>query len=256
VAAAPEPAAPLGDAQTEGKRQLLADGGFFDIDDLHECEQKGWTPWVPPPREDREAEKSHAKGYRREDFPYDAEKDHYRCPQGAELTRHSDYRSKGGSLYFTYYNSGACRKCPVRADCTQTRAGYRKIHRHQHQETVERMRQRQAADPKRYLRRAATVEHPFGSMMFWNEGRALLCRGAQLAGAEFALSALAYNLKRAVQEVGVERLVEALRRISWRIFPTCRVVRLLQVVLWTRATMKILFKGNFEDQAMRLQTDR
>ena len=61
---------------------------------------------------------------------------------------------------------------------------------------MERMRRRMAAEPERYRKRAATVEHPFGSMMFYNEGRNLLCRGLESALAEFTLSALAYNMKR------------------------------------------------------------
>ena len=72
------------------------------------------------------------------------------------------------------------------------------------------MRERMDKKPEMYKNRAATVEHPFGSMMFWNEGRNLLCKGLEMANAEFSLSALAYNFKRTLNVVGINALLEAI----------------------------------------------
>jgi transposase len=188
-------------------RRLLADGGYFQINDLAACESRGWAVYVPPYPQ----RKTQAGKYPVSDFVYEEGGDCYRCPAGKLLKRHSDYH-KNGVTSQTYYNSGACRECPRKEQCTGS--AYRKIHRHENQATVDRMRERLAANPKIYRNRAGSVEHPFGSMMFWNEGRNLLCRGLELANAELSLSALAYNLKRAVKVVGVRELVKAMGRKS------------------------------------------
>lgn len=185
-------------------RRVLADGGFFNINDLAKCEQAGYEPWVPAYPQRKPSAK--AGLYPTAQFDYQAESDSYLCPQGQLLAPHASYRH-GQSVFQTYYNTAACRNCPVRASCTK--GAYRKIHRHENQHVVDRMRKRMEADPQCYRRRAATVEHPFGSMMFYNEGRHLLCRGLESAKAEFTLSALAYNIKRALKVVGVRRLMEA-----------------------------------------------
>jgi len=143
--------------------RVLADSGYFEIADLAKCEERGWEVYVAVP------EKGHAKShqlYSIRDFHHDPETDSYQCPQAQKLTRHGDY-TKDGVTYFTYYNTEACRACPVRAECT--RGKHRKIHRHSREDVVERIRQRTTANPEVYPRRQATVEHPFGSMMFWNQ---------------------------------------------------------------------------------------
>lgn len=186
--------------------RVLGDCGYFQINDLVECEKQGWEPYVAIPH------KGHAKTkglHPQSSFHYEASGDFYRCPEGKELARHDDY-IKDGATYQTYYNTAACRQCPARALCTKGR--YRKIHRHAAQDTVDRMHARMKANPEVYKRRGATVEHPFGSMMFWNESRNLLCRGKEKANTEFSLSALAYNIKRAVTVVGMKALLEELRR--------------------------------------------
>ena len=198
------PARPEAESAPEGKApRLLADGGYFQIDDLAKCEEQGWEVFVPPypERKDREGM------YPVTAFTYDSENDSYRCPAGKTLTRHSNYVKKSAT-YWTYYDTQACRNCPFKDKCTK--GAYRKIHRHEDEPTVARMRKRLSASPEVYPRRAALVEHPLGSMMFWNEGRNLLCRGRELANAEFSLSALAYNFKRALNVVGVRNLLAAM----------------------------------------------
>tara|TARA_R110002096_G_C14573064_1_gene720749 strand:+ start:61 stop:1683 length:1623 start_codon:yes stop_codon:yes gene_type:complete len=194
------------DDKDQKQRRVLADGGYFSINDLADCEAKGWAPYVPTYPQRRSQSK--AGLYATEQFIYDPETDSYHCPASKELERRGQYRA-GEATYQTYYAIKACRECPMKERCTQ--ASYRKIHRHESQATVERMRERQAKDPEAHRRRASLVEHPFGSMMYWNQGRDLLCRGKQSAQAEFTLSALAYNLKRAVKVVGVAKLIEAIK---------------------------------------------
>jgi transposase len=55
-------------------------------------------------------------------------------------------------------------------------------------------------------RRRETVEHPFGSIKQWMYQAAFLMRGLERVRAEFSLTALAYNLRRAINILGVEAL--------------------------------------------------
>ena len=77
------------------------------------------------------------------------------------------------------------------------------------------MAARLAANPQMTRLRRNTVEHPFGTIKHaMNQGHFLM-KGLRQGRAEFSLSALAYNLLRVMNIVGVKALVEALRR-RWR----------------------------------------
>ena len=58
--------------------------------------------------------------------------------------------------------------------------------------------------------RKTLVEHPFGTVK-WSYGfHYVLCKGKEKAAAELGLGFLAYNLTRAINMVGVKRLIEAI----------------------------------------------
>ena len=78
---------------------------------------------------------------------------------------------------------------------------------------VERQATRVAARPELVRERKTIVEHVFGTLRVWNHDR-FLCRGLQMVRAEFGLSALAYNLRRALNVVGVAGLIAQLRPAS------------------------------------------
>ena len=58
--------------------------------------------------------------------------------------------------------------------------------------------------------RKQLVEHPFGTIKFWNDQRQFLMRGLEKVKAEFSLSTLAYNIKRAINVIGIKGLLAAL----------------------------------------------
>ncbi len=58
--------------------------------------------------------------------------------------------------------------------------------------------------------RRETVEHPFGSIKQWMNQGYFLMRGLEKVRAEFSLTALAYNLTRAVKLVGIPGMLAAL----------------------------------------------
>lgn len=66
-------------------------------------------------------------------------------------------------------------------------------------------------DKEQYQLRMNTVEHPFGTVKWYDGAHYLLMRGKEKVRAEIALSFLAYNLRRALNIVGFERLIAAVR---------------------------------------------
>ena len=51
------------------------------------------------------------------------------------------------------------------------------------------------------------VEHPYGTVKWWNDGRSLLMKGKIKASVEMALAFLGYNFKRAVNLLGTKQLI-------------------------------------------------
>ena len=60
-------------------------------------------------------------------------------------------------------------------------------------------------------RRREIVEHPFGAIKQWTNQGAFLMRGLDNVRAEFSLTALAYNLRRALNILGAEAMIAAVR---------------------------------------------
>ena len=65
--------------------------------------------------------------------------------------------------------------------------------------------------PKQRLRLGVS-EHPFGTVKWSHGAHYFLCKGIEKTSAEMGLSFLAYNMKRAINIMGVPALVRAMRR--------------------------------------------
>ena len=63
-------------------------------------------------------------------------------------------------------------------------------------------------DKEKLKKRKCVVEHPFGTIKRWCDGSYILMKSKIKANADLSLSFLAYNMKRAIKIVGVERLIE------------------------------------------------
>jgi hypothetical protein len=70
--------------------------------------------------------------------------------------------------------------------------------------------------------RQQIVEHPFGTIKFWNDQRHFLMRGLEKVKAEFSLSTLAYNIKRAMNVVGGESAHRSIGLEDWFLTPPTR----------------------------------
>jgi transposase len=181
---------------------VVADKGYFRTEDIAACEQAGLTPHVPKPQRGPAV----ASGFfRKDEFRYDAAQDVYICPGGHELKPIRQGRLRD-MRKVDYANASACRDCPLRARCTDT---YRAVSRLENEDALERMEERIAERPDILDRRREIVEHPFGTIKQWMNQGAFLMRGLEKVRAEFSLTALAYNLRRALNILGVEKLMAA-----------------------------------------------
>jgi hypothetical protein len=59
--------------------------------------------------------------------------------------------------------------------------------------------------------RREIVEHPFGTIKHWMNQGAFLMRGLENVRAELSLTAVAYNLRRAINILGVGPLIAAIQ---------------------------------------------
>ena len=152
------------------------------------------------------------------------------CPMGRELFKHNV--RKHGTIYGS---REACRTCTNR--CTDSKNAktvsighntnivavrmygnpeyplqklpegfipHNSIGRPQKPERVRLILRR---NPDDMQRRKELVEHPFGTIKWYDGAHYFLCRGKEMVSAEIALSFLTYNLRRAIRILGVGALV-------------------------------------------------
>ena len=131
----------------------------------------------------------------------------YICPAGQVLS--TRYESKLRDLKkFDYSNRAACLVCAIRSRCTKD---FRKVSRLENEAVLDRMAARLKARPEILNTRREIVEHPFGSIKQWMNQGAFLTRGLDKVRAEFSLTALVYNMRRAINILGVEEMMKAMQ---------------------------------------------
>jgi hypothetical protein len=145
--------------------------------------------------------------FSKDEFRYDAGKDVYVCPAGQHLSPR--YKKKTRDLKLVEYcNRDACRSCGLKPHCTH---GYRRVGRVENEAVLDRMAARLAARPEVLDQRRESIEHPFGTTKQWMYQGAFLMRRLENVRGEFSLTALAYNIRRAITLVGVTGLIAAIR---------------------------------------------
>jgi transposase len=183
---------------------VVADRGYFKIEDIEACDQAGLTPHVPKPQRGPAVRNGF---FRKDEFRYDPDRDVFTCPAGQTLAPHHYGRSRGLQK-IDYSDPAACPACPLRARCT---TNVRRVSRLENEAVLDRMAERLRARPELLDRRRETVEHPFGSIKQWMNQGAFLMRGLDNVRGEFSLTALVYNLRRALNIVGVGAMTVAVR---------------------------------------------
>jgi hypothetical protein len=132
---------------------------------------------------------------------------YYRCPAGQRLTFRFQIQEPGRDI--RYYATTACASCRLRPRCTRNAAGQR-ITRSAEEGFLDAMERRNHAHPEKLKRRKGIVERPFGTIKrSMNQGY-FLTRGLTNVGTGICFSVLAYDLLRAINILGVPKMIKAL----------------------------------------------
>lgn len=183
--------------------KVVADSGYSNGAQADACERQGIEVHVPPQR----AKNSTGDGtlFAVEAFEYDATRDTFRCPAGAQLVR----VGRNTADLLSTYRTTSCAGCALKPRCTT--ATQRSVTRHDHEAAFTRMTERLKRTPQALEIRRNTVEHPFGTLkQYILVGGRFLLRHLRGARTEMALGALAYNMRRAVNALGSRRILAML----------------------------------------------
>jgi len=183
--------------------EVVADRGYFSMEDISACKAAAVIPHVCKPNNSIAARSGN---FTKEMFRYDTVADVYICPGNQRLEPRYIDRTRGPTK-IEYCNRAACRTCDFRSRCTK--GSYRKITRAEDEALLEQMAERLRARPELLDIRRETVEHPFGSIKQWMGQGAFLMRRLENVRGEFSLTALAFNIRRAITLVGVPGLIAA-----------------------------------------------
>ena len=183
--------------------EVVADKGYYNNSEVSLCEQHHITPYIG--KADTSAN-TRLGLFGKSRFTYDAAKDVYVCPAGAELTHRFNTHELGREL--RYYRAGDCQHCALKKQCTRNR-GNRTITREENEHLMEAMAARVAAHPEKMRLRKQLCEHPFGTLKRWFGYTYFLVKGLEKVRCEWNLMTLAYNLKRVLKLVSFAKLMAA-----------------------------------------------
>jgi len=177
------------------------DTGYDNAVHIKACEDQGITVYVP--KTDRESSLEQKGRFPKTVFAYDAENDCYRCPADKLLTRRGQQERDGKTYHHYASDSTDCTDCPHCKNCLTDNMPQRKLSRWEHEEVVDRQRQRmEDAGTEHMKTRAALAEHPFGTIKCQMGYRHFLMRGLEKVNTEFSLQMLTYNFKRVMTILG------------------------------------------------------
>ncbi|MET4068326.1 transposase [Bradyrhizobium sp. S3.2.6] len=187
--------------------QAIADTGYYNGTTLKECEEGGIVAYVPPPKRTGGLEEQGR--FTHEAFSYDAEADAYRCPAGALLRPMNGVKiSPAGRQDVRYVSlKSVCKACHLREQCLGQKSDKRTIYRWQHEEVIDRHRERMKEASELMRQRSCLVEHPFGTLKCRAGYRHFLVRGFAKVRGEWSLMALCYNLARVLNILGFDGFV-------------------------------------------------
>ena len=183
---------------------VIADAGYYNGEEIVECHAAGITALVPKV----DTSQSKARGrYSKADFHYDPGRNEYVCPAGQRLTYRFDSEERGKTLWV--YMTGQCAACPLQAKCTTGNA--RRIKRWEHEQVLEAAQAELQKHPDAMRQRKQLVEHPYATIKHWMGATHFLMKRLPSVQAEMSLHVLAYNLRRAINVLGVPRIIEQLQ---------------------------------------------
>lgn len=184
--------------------EVTADAGYYHEQDIINCEQEHITCYVPSPVY---AGQKSSEIFTKAEFTYQCELDAYLCPAGQVLPYKSTVNIRGKRTRI--YETSACQRCPLRSRCTTAKKGNRRVYRWIHEGVLAAVKERVHQHPGKVKLRGQLVEHPFGTLKRAMGHSYFLTKGIERVSGEMSLSVLTYNLKRVLNIVGIDRLMEA-----------------------------------------------
>jgi transposase len=194
----------------------LADTGYYNGQALKACEEDAIAAYVPQAK--RTARLEAQERISHEAFVYDRGANVYRCPAD-QLLRPTDGRkvNTGGRVEIRYVSRKAdCDACALRARCLSAKTPTRTIARWEHEDVLERHRERMKGAQDHMRRRAELAEHPFGTLKCRAGYRHFLVRGFDKVRGEWSLMALCYNFSRVLTIIGLDAFM-AYPAAFWRL---------------------------------------
>jgi len=199
----------------------VADAGFDSATDIANCLMQGvsvhiagakeFDVCVPCSKEEAQTGvSSHVSGR----CVYVAERNLVLCPMGQVLYP-GCYSKK--SKEASFYNFRVCKNCVCKCVKNKLSRSFAMVMREEefsrvYDESGLFVRQvRVRSDKDVVLLRKSLVEHPFGVLKRVMDMGYCLLRGFDLVRGEFSLAFLAYNLKRAINLVGVPKLIQTIQ---------------------------------------------
>ena len=184
---------------------VVADRGYFKIEDIEACEKAGLTPHVPKPQRGPAVRKGF---FTKEEFRYDPGPGTF---ISARLEKFCRRTTKVSCADRRRSITAIRRRVPSVLSGRGAPPIVRRVSRLENEAVLDRMAGRLKARPDILARRRELVEHPFGTIKQWINQGAFLMRGLDNVRAEFSLTALVYNLRRAVNILGVDAMMAAVR---------------------------------------------
>jgi hypothetical protein len=182
---------------------VFVDRGYYKGEQIFDCEQAWIKTLIPKPQ----TSGNKAAGlFDKADFRFIPSKDEYRCPAGQRAIWRFTTVENGMTIH--KYWSSACPRCPIKSKCTTS--DYRRITRWEHENVLDAMQRRLNRTPRVSRIRRQTVEHPFGTLKAWMGATHFLTKTMPRVSTEMSLHVLAYNLKRAMQILGIAPLIKAM----------------------------------------------
>ena len=194
------------------------DKGYHTAEEIYKVQQLGVTTHVSIPKQGSSAPD---KAYNVSEFQYNEKDDTYTCPAGQVLRTNGKWYQKK-SYRVKQYKTKNCNTCPVKSSCTKSKY-IKLVERHEFVEALNKNKENIRKNPEIYAQRQAIVEHPFGTMKRgWGFDYIITKKYKKRAAADVGFIFIAYNLRRLINIIGINELIDYLGSIcpfSFTIWP-------------------------------------
>jgi transposase len=198
----------------------LYDKGYHTGSEFAVADKMGVSTLVAIPAIPRSSNAPNPK-YNAENFIYDKNLDWYTCPQGHQLTSNGVWHNTWNNAYrFRQFRTPACKKCPVKPLCTTAKQNGKIVQRSEFTGNLAANRQRVGENKELYRKRQQIVEHPYGTIKRqWGFSYVLTKKSIERASADVGLMMVAYNLRRLINILGLNKFREYISQLTALFLP-------------------------------------